>query len=146
MRTIIFFLSLTMFSCQQEHSLTERRLRYYLASKTEGGSVFYQAASSGVDYRQLLRGATAKDSASLAGIFRFSVEGGVMGEGAESHCEILYELLRLWGDAAYARVLSRQSPDVRAKVIADLDYQWAHPGWQATEFPITYRLAQHSRR
>jgi hypothetical protein len=144
MKTLMFAICLTLFSCTAgPTSSPKRRLRYYLAEKTEGGDIFSQAALSGVDYRQLLRGATAKDPASLAAIFRFC---GVMGEGAESHSEILYQLLRLWGDADYALVLSKQSPEVRSSVIANLDNQWGYSGWPPTEFPITYRLGKHSRR
>ena len=124
----------------------EQQLRNYLASKSEPGSVFAQGTLDGVDYRKLLRGAVDKDSASLAGIFRYTANGKLMGEGAESNCAILHQLLRLWGDAAYARVLAAESPKVRSAVIAALDYTWSHPGWQANEFPVTYRLAKHIKQ
>ena len=124
----------------------EQQLRNYLASKSERGSVFAQGTLDGVDYRKLLRGAVAKDSASLAGIFRYTANGKLMGEGAESNCAILRQLLRLWGDAAYSRVLAAESPKIRSAVIGALDYAWSYPGWRSNEFPVTYRLAKHIKR
>ena len=121
----------------------EGELQTYHTSPSEGGSVFAQGTLDGVDYRKLLKGAVAKESRSLAGIFRYTANGKLMGEGAESNCDILRQLLRLWGDKAYARVLAAQSPKVRAAVIAALDYPWPHPGWKPRQFPLTYRLAKH---
>lgn len=121
----------------------EQKLRSYLISKSEPGSVFAQSALDGIDYRKFLQGALAKDAASLTGIFRYTANGKLMGEGAESNCDILRQLLLLWGDAAYSRVLAAEPPEIRSAVIAALDYAWTHPGWRSEEYPLTYRLAQH---
>jgi hypothetical protein len=121
----------------------EQQLNSYLASKPEPGSVFAQGALDGVNYRKLLRGAVAKDAGALAGIFRYTANGKMMGGGAESNCDILHQLLRLWSDPAYARVLAAEPPRVRAAVIRALDYAWPDPGWKPNQFPATYRLANH---
>ena len=121
----------------------EQRLSEYLASKTEIGSVFAQGTLDGVDYRKFLRGAIAKDSVALSALIRYTTNGKLMGEGAESNCDILRQLLRLWGDKPFARVLAAESPKVRTAVVAAIDYAWPHPGWQPRDFPVTYRLADH---
>lgn len=138
--TILFAAGVCAFADERP---PERELQSYLTSPSERGSVFAQGTLDGVDYRKLLRGAVAKEAGSLAGIFRYTANGKLMGEGAESNCDILRQLLRLWGDKAYARVLAVQSPKVRAAVIGALDYTWPHPGWKPTQYPLTYRLAKH---
>ena len=67
-----------------------------------------------------------------------------MGEGAESNADILRQLLRLWGDGPYSKVLSMQAPDVRTSVIDMLDYTWPG-GWRSDAFPKTYKLAEHEK-
>jgi hypothetical protein len=142
-KTIVTILLAAGVCAFAEEGAPERELRSYLASKSERGSVFAQGTLDGIDYRKLLRGAVAKKSASLAGIFRYTANGKLMGEGAESNCDILRQLLRLWGDAAYAHVLASEAPKVRAAVIGALDYGWHHPGWKPTQYPLTYHLAKH---
>ena len=146
MRTVLLVLTLFNISCAAPAEHPERRLSYYLAMPTARGNVFAQGTLDGVDYRNLLRGAIAKDSVSLSGIFRYTANGHLMGEGADTNCEILLHLLHTWGDTAYANVLAAESPKVRSAVIDALDYTWSHPGWQASEFPISYRLAKHIQR
>src|SRR6266699_2579231 len=107
----------------------EERLRFWLQQPDSRGGVFAQGKLDGVDYRKLLRGAVAYDRASLAGLFRYTANGKLMGEGAKTNCEILHDLLEHWGDATFAVTLSRQPMRVRTAVIADLDYSWAYPGW-----------------
>lgn len=121
----------------------EHQLRDYLAAKTERGDVFAQGKIDGVDYRNLLRGALAKDAKSLKGIFSYTANGQLMGEGAESNCDILRQLLLFWGDTAYARVLATEPPNVRCAVISAIDYAWPYPGWPPQKFPITYGLSKH---
>ena len=87
----------------------EEKLRYWLQQPDLRGGVFSQGKLDGVDYRKLLRGAVAYDRASLVGIFRYTANGQLMGEGAETNCEILHALLEHWGDSRFAAVLSRQS-------------------------------------
>jgi len=123
----------------------EATLKYWLRQPDERGGVFSQGKFDGVDYRKLLRGAVAFDRHSLVGLFRYTAYGKLMGEGAETNSEILHDLLEHWGDAAFAAVLSRQPGRVRTAVIAELDYSWTHPGWKPTEFPRTYRLAEHQK-
>src|SRR5437588_6841189 len=119
----------------------EARLRYWLSQPDSRGGLFSQGKFDGVDYRKLLRGAVAYDRASLVGILRYTASGQLMGEGAETNCEILHALLEHWEDSHFAAVLSRQSKRVRRVVIAEIGYSWRYPGWQPTEFPKPYRLA-----
>jgi hypothetical protein len=128
-----------------EKRKAEERLRYWLRQPDSRGGVFSQGKLDGVNYRKLLRGAVAYDDASLIGIFRYTANGRLMGEGAETNCEILHALLEHWGDSRFAAVLSREPKRVRRMVIAEIDYTWTHPGWQPNEFPKTYRLATHEK-
>jgi hypothetical protein len=123
----------------------EERLRYWLQQPDSRGGVFSQGKLDGVDYRKLLRGAVAYDRASLAGLFRYTADGQLMGEGAETNCEILHALLEHWGDSRFASVLTLEPKRVGRIVIAEIDYSWRYPGWKPTEFPKTYRLATHER-
>lgn len=147
MRTILLVLVLAVVSTAIAGERTaELQLKEYLTDESYTGSVFAQGKLDGIDYRKLLRGAIRRDSASLAGIFRYTANGKLMGEGAESNCDILRQLLRFWGDRAFARVLAAESLKVRIAVIAAIDYAWPHPGWQPTDFPLTFRLARHDTR
>jgi len=123
----------------------EERLRWWLQQPESRGGVFAQGKLDGVDYRKLLRGAVAYDRDSLFGLFRYTADGQLMGEGAETNCEILQLLLQHWGDSRFASVLAGQPKHVRRKVIAEIDYAWSYPGWQPTKFPKTYRLATHEK-
>ncbi|SRR6266498_2434960 len=123
----------------------EEKLRYWLQQPDLRGGVFSQGKLDGVDYRKLLRGAVAYDRASLVGIFRYTANGQLMGEGAETNCEILHALLEHWGDSLFAAVLADEPNRVRRIVIAEIDYDWSYPGWKPTEFLKTYRLAPHEK-
>ena len=120
----------------------EQALHAFLAeSRTpQRGDVFSQAAIDGVDYARLLRGAVASQRRALAGLFRYTATGKLMGEGAVSHASILVALLQHWGDAGFASVLRPLSAPVRRAVVAALDEQIA-PAVFARQFPRTYHLA-----
>jgi hypothetical protein len=124
---------------------SEDRLRWWLQQPESRGGVFAQGRLDGVDYRKLLRGAVAYDRDSLVGLFRYTTNGKLMGEGAETNCEILHLLLEHWGDSRFASVLAAQPRRVRKQVIAEISYAWTYPGWQPTEFPKTYQLAPHPK-
>lgn len=121
----------------------EKRLRWELQQPDSRGNVFAQGKLDGVDYRNLLRGALVYDRSALAGLFHYTTFGKLMGEGAETNCEVLRLLLDYWGDNRFASVLSRQPERVRTQVIAEIGYGWPHPGWQPSQFPKTYRLGPH---
>ena len=121
-----------------------QRLQEYLAYPDSRGSVFAQGTMDGVDYRKLLRGAIHKDRTSLVRLFQYTAHGQLMGEGYDSNADILRQLLRLWGDGAYSKVLAAQAPDVRSSVIGSLDYVWPG-GWQSTSYPKTFKLAEHDK-
>src|SRR5437667_1431746 len=76
----------------------EETLNYFLTVAAHRGDVFSQGKLDGVNYRKLLRGAVAYDSASLVGIFRYTATRQLIGEGAEDNCSILHALLEHWGD------------------------------------------------
>lgn len=124
-----------------------RRSKYLVATCRQSpgaGDVFSQGRLDGLDYRKLLRGAIARDASSLDGLFRYTANGKLMGEGYEDHSIILWQLLQFWGDKAYARVLAVEPSKVRASVVAALDNGCRYPGgWQPKDFPVTYRLAKH---
>ncbi len=143
MKRALLILTSFSISCAAPAERPGRRLSYYLAMPTERGNVFAQGTLDGVDYRTLLRGAIAKDPASLTGIFRYTANGRLMGEGADTNCEILLQLLHTWGDTSYAHVLAAEPHKVRTAVVSALDYSWPSPGWQPKDFPVTYRLAKH---
>src|SRR6266567_8329552 len=124
--TIFAVLFTTVASTWGRERTAEETLHYWLQQPDSRGGVFSQGKLDGVDYRKLLRGAVAYDRASLAGLFRYTANGKLMGEGAETNCEILHDLLEHWGDATFAVTLSRQPMRVRTAVIADLDYSWAY--------------------
>ena len=109
-----------------------------------GGDAPGTAKLTKFPYARHLRSAVQMQDDGLGHLFRFTDSESFIGSGAESHCIALRDLLRLWGDREFARVLAAESPKVRSAVIAALDYTWPHPGWQPKEFPATYRLAKHN--
>jgi hypothetical protein len=121
------------------------RLYWWLQQPGSHGGVFAQGRLDGVDYRKLLRGAVAYDRQSLTSIFGYTMNGQLMGDGADTNCEILHLLLEYWGDSRFASVLARQPRRARRRIIAEIEYDWTYPGWKPTEFPKTYRLAPHEK-
>jgi hypothetical protein len=100
-----------------------------------------QAARVQVDYRALVNAATARDSAALARLFAVP---GLDGAGAETHADVLWALLRRWGDRSFARVLRRLPAPARARVLCDIDFA-AEADW-SRRFPKTFGLAPHQAR
>jgi hypothetical protein len=143
-RTLLLF-ALFAVSCATPENDPGRQLRYYLNMPAEPGDFFTQGTLDGVNYRRLLRGAMAKDSQSLRGLFRYTATGQLWGEGGESNDDVLLQLLKLWGDAPYARVVAGESPNVRTSVVAALDNTWDR-SWLAMKFPVTYHVAPHLAR
>jgi len=96
----------------------------------------------GFDYRKQWKKAKHHDAAALHSLFHFTDSEGFVGAGADEHCSILQDLLRLWGDRAYARELGMESPKIREAVISALDYH-GDPKWKARKYPATYALGKH---
>ena len=96
-------------------------------------------------YMRSLDLALAKRASGLRRLFRFTTTEAFVGAGAESHCAILRDLLRLLGDDFFARILRDERPKVRSAVIHALDYAWPCPGWQPSQFPATYGIAKHQK-
>lgn len=143
--SVIALLLIVCASAYARERSAEKDLRYYLKAPASGGDVFTQGKLDGVDYRKLLRGAVGYDRPSLVGLFRYTASRHLMGEGAETNCSILHDLLEHCGDYRFAAVLGSQSVRVREAVVAMLDYSWGYPGWKPDQFPITYRLAKHEK-
>jgi hypothetical protein len=121
------------------------RLQYILRHMDGRGDVIYQGNLDGFDYRSHLRRAIAKNPGALAALFDYTENGQLIGVGAEQHCEVLYNLLHLWGDGSFARVLRERSQHVRQRVVRWIDSQFLYPGWPPHQFPKTYRLGPHDQ-
>jgi len=120
----------------------QETLHYFLNLSEQRGNIFYQAKLDGVDYRALLKGAMAKDEKSLTALFKYTVKGSLMGEGADTHGAILQALLYYYGDKMYSKVLGRLDQLVRREVIAYLDERFGLESY-SKRFPRTYALAPH---
>ena len=142
-RVAVFALIVASVTVSAREPTPEETLHHYLSMPLRRGDIFSQGKLDGIDYRKLLRGAVAYDSASLVEIFRYTANGRLMGAGAEDNSAILNALLHYWGDSRFAAVLRKQPVRVRLAVVAELDYSWSYPGWKSHEFPRTYRLAKH---
>ncbi len=112
-------------------------LRYALRHMAGPGDVIYQAGMDGFDYRFHLRRAMAMDRQALAALFDYTDRGHLMGVGAEEHSGILRDLLRVWGDDSFARVLRSRDPAVRRRVVG---WMFPYSGQRSREFPKTYRV------
>lgn len=102
------------------------------------GSVYAQAKIDGIDYRSVIKKATSHDRKALESLFALRFTG----EGAETHCSILLDLMRFWGDAKFAEALATQTKEIRDLVIGSIDYSWADPEWPS--FPLTLALSPSS--
>jgi len=148
-------LSLTwaMSSCVQPDSkifldpTAKSRLSKIAGWKEEVGSVYYQARIYDYfDYRTTLNKAIQGEPEALGSMFQYTSTGTLFGEGAITHAEVLGELLKLWGDEPYSRILGMQTESVRRKVVSSLDEFWGYPGWPAGRFPLTRALTPGTRR
>ncbi|MBK1884655.1 hypothetical protein JIN85_19725 [Luteolibacter pohnpeiensis] len=111
----------------------------------EGGSVYYQARRfDGFDYRSTLTKASLGNTIALSRLFEYTKNGSQMGEGAETHIEVLGELLKQWGDADYAVVLHAQPAEVITSVAGSLNEFWGYPGWPKGRFPETEKLCNRT--
>lgn len=117
------------------------RVAAILAWPDEGGSVYYQAKrTDGFDYRTNLAKAAVGEESALSKLFVYTRTNHLMGEGSESHIEVLGELLKQWGDLEYAKILQLESPTVIREVAAVLDEFWGYPGWPKEKYPVTEKL------
>lgn len=90
-----------------------------------GGSIYAQAKADGIDYRPILRSAIGLDQKALTSLFAMKF----MGEGADTHCENLKDLMKLWGDDQFSKVVATQPAKIRGIVVSNIDYAWADPEW-----------------
>lgn len=92
------------------------------------------------DYREGLSEAF-RSRAGLSRFFAYTGRSSIMGAGGDAQACTLHALLMHWGDARYAVVLSKHSPDVRGRVISLLDYAGIHRF--EPRYPKTHALAVH---
>jgi hypothetical protein len=90
-----------------------------------GGSIYAHAKADGIDYRPILRSAIGLDQKALISLFAMKF----MGEGGETHAANLKDLMKLWGDDPFAKVVARQPAEIRDLVVSNIDYAWADPEW-----------------
>jgi len=90
-----------------------------------GGSIYAQVKVAGIDYRTTLRSAIDLDHKALISLFAMKF----MGEGGETHCANLRDLMKLWGDAQFAKIVATQPAEIRDLVVSNIDYAWADPEW-----------------
>jgi hypothetical protein len=102
------------------------------------GSIYAQARHDKIDYRPILKRAINLEKPALISLFGMQF----MGEGGETHCEILKDLMILWGDEKFATVLGEQPKKVREIVVSSIDYAWADPSWAS--YPKTLALSPES--
>jgi len=97
------------------------------AAQTEEyrGGIYAQAKLDGIDYRPILKRAINLDEKALGSLLSMRF----IGEGAETHCENLLQLMRLWGDDRFSKVVAQQPAKIRALVVGSIDYAWADPEW-----------------
>jgi len=121
------------------------RVKEILTWPDEGGSVYYQARRfDAFEYRDALTKAAMGDTQSLGRLFEYTRNGSQMGEGAETHIEVLGELLKQWGDTQYGKVLNEQPTEVIRSVAQTLNEFWGYTGWPRSKYPITQRLCTKS--
>ena len=89
------------------------------------GSIYAQAKADGIDYRPILRSAIDLDQKALISLFAMKF----MGEGSETHCANLKDLMKLWGDDQFSKVVTGQPAEIRDLVVSSIDYAWADPEW-----------------
>jgi hypothetical protein len=97
-----------------------------------------QAKDAGVDYVKEMLAAFRKDPKGLHIIFR--VSSHLDGAGAQTHAEVLFDLLKCWGDMLFSEELSKESKSIREKVIRGLDFATIETGGYAKSFPLTYGM------
>ncbi len=103
-----------------------------------------QAARFGVNYRQALAQAEKGNARALSVLFR--VADKLDGAGAETYCGDLERLLKMYGDAKFAALLSKEADNVRGNVLSSLDFAFDvyehHERW-SKKFPATFHAGTH---
>lgn len=137
---LLFLLAFSAPLVRAQEETPKQRLASFLAAGSEADALFAQASKDGVDYRKLLVGARNKEGPALSGIFQYAGSGKIKSEGAEVNGEILYQLLRLWGDQSYAFVLRGEPPRAQAAVLESIRFVWPEDESPAARYPQTFGL------
>lgn len=109
----------------------KQRLVNVLQREGHQGGVVAQARIEGIDYGQALNRAVDGNEGALGSLFAMKF----VGEGGETHCANLRDLMIIWGDGPFSSVLAKQAAVVRGWVATGIDYAWAESDW--TLFPKT---------
>ncbi len=104
------------------------------------GSIYAQARLDGIDYRMTFRNAITLNPKALSELFKMQF----VGEGGETHCGNLINLMCLWGDADFAKRLAAEEPKIRKLVLSNIEHAWGRPEW--ARFPQTDTLRTISPR
>jgi hypothetical protein len=125
-------------------------LRTNAQARSDTGLVFKiaieQAAVVGIDYKRALARASAGNAIALSEIFKATPQ--MDGGGATFNASKLRELLDLFGDCRFSRILGRQSRKTKEAVTDALDFYFKlneqRRNW-SREYPRTFGLGSHSR-
>jgi hypothetical protein len=137
MRPIQFLpLTLTMLACAKPPQLTVTH-RFDPPMTYFDSILIEQQTLAGVPYSKAYNDAVKADSGGLSTLLRATIHTD--GIGSDTHDQILWDLLQVWGDSSFAVVLRSQSQRVREGVRCGLDY--AAPASWASQNPRTAGLA-----
>ena len=95
-----------------------------------------QAKAAGLDYTSALSKAFLRDKPSLVSLL--TVTSKLDGSGAQTHAEVLWNLVQCWGDAAFAEVLSTQVQHVKSQVVEQLRYATEENQGIRSSYPKTF--------
>jgi len=98
-----------------------------------------QARTAGVDYKAAFVSALGRDKAALVALLQ--VTGSLDGAGAQTHAEVLWNLLQCWGDSAFAGTLYAQSNAVRTRVLEQLRYATEENKSSRSRYRKTFQLS-----
>jgi hypothetical protein len=98
-----------------------------------------QARSAGIDYRPTLIAAFRNDKAALVTLLQVTAAGTLDGAGAQTHADVLWNLLQCWGDERFADALRSQSATVRGRVLDQLRYATDESKRARSSYPKTFQ-------
>ena len=100
-----------------------------------------QARTAGVDYKPTLSAAFGRDESSLVILLQVTAAGVLDGAGAQTHAQVLWSLLKCWGDERFAAVLRSQATNVQNRVLQQLRYETEDDPRVRSLYPRTFEGA-----
>jgi hypothetical protein len=98
------------------------------------------AQAGAPDYASVLKRAASRDRQALERLFAITAAGHWDAAGAEFHDSHMREILAVWGDTDFSRVLSRQPFGIRRAVGRSLS--WPEESEFREHFPLTHAVTQ----